>query len=146
MKRYSRFEERIRNSCSRLFTLIELLVVVAIIAVLASMLLPALSSAVNRARGIECVSRMKTIGNAILMYAGDWDDWIIPSTQQNYDTSSGWIFILSNARYASLRWHGANAQYTDISPWACPSEAVALERIRPIRQISSMVIMRSTDV
>ena len=58
------------------FTLIELLIVVAIIAILAGMLLPALNSAREKARSISCLSKIKQVNLEMNMYADSHDDYL----------------------------------------------------------------------
>ena len=68
--------EKSSNNSRSAFTLIELLVVIAIIAILAAMLLPVLTKAKIRAQGISCLSNIRQLQTAWILYTGDFQDYL----------------------------------------------------------------------
>jgi prepilin-type N-terminal cleavage/methylation domain-containing protein len=94
------------------FTLIELLVVIAIIAILAAMLLPALSSAKEKARRTGCVNALRQLGLALQMYGGDWNDKLPQGNRDDGYTHTIWI---------STNTFNAIKQYSATNMVNCPS-------------------------
>jgi len=136
-----------RQSRRGAFTLIELLVVIAVIALLISMLLPALGSARESARRVKCLANMKQIGVGIATYANDFAGWTpinyesynrispIPqkaspkSTQANdlYHRLGGKLVDWGKNQMKNASWTDNSSYLTTTQVFYCPS----FQSIRP---------------
>lgn len=101
------------------FTLIELLVVIAIIAILAAILFPVFAQAREKARAITCVSNMKQVGLAMLMYAQDYDETLVWYSDANCDTGRllWWEIITPYVKGGERRVDGGGPR----GVFTCPS-------------------------
>ena len=118
------------------FTLIELLVVIAIIGLLASMLLPALAGAREKARTVACMSNLKQMGTAIHLYATDHDGKMVPAETDRRNGAAnqdGWPTSLVNANCIEAP---TGRSYSVIrhtfSVFYCPSGIVEVYQNNPV--------------
>jgi len=122
---------------NRRFTLLELLIVIAVIAILAGLLLPALNSARGAARKINCTSNQKQIGIAAAQYEGAFDEFIAPPMEvgvsgRDWNQSLYYWDFSYGTRFMNAALQLTESTFREASgpswkPFHCPEDSAALE-------------------
>jgi type II secretory pathway pseudopilin PulG len=130
-----------RSPCQRAFTLLDLIAAVAIIAVLALTLLPALAKSGGRATRITCFNNKRHVQAACAMYSGDSNEYLVPNAGAGSVVGwcrglESWAGVDANINPAFYTTNALGRYVGDIKAYKCPNDNIPSDNGQRIRSIS----------